>query len=335
MNTSNPWYRSSIIKYIVIALGVIGLDVLIFMYLAQYEGQTQHGNLIDALYWVVSTSTTVGYGDIVLMSRPGKIFAMFVQISGILIVFGILITFVITPWFQKTMIIPLPTRAPVGTSDHIIICGYNRLVETLVDELNEQEVAFLIIEDDEELVRNLMQKQLPCVYGTASGENILKSANITSARFVIANRSDEENANIVLTARNICDVQIVAIAEDAANIKYLKYAGASRVVSPKLVLGRVVGRKAMDPYMGALAGATEFFEGVSIVEFPIYPKSALVGGTLKNAGIKEKTGANVVGIRKGGSLTFDMGPEKLLKGNSVLLATGTVEQLSKLKELIH
>ncbi|MHC1576704.1 MAG: potassium channel family protein [Methanosarcinaceae archaeon] len=323
------------IKYIAIALGVIGLDVLIFISLAKYEGQIQHANFIDALYWVVSTSTTVGYGDIVLISRPGKVFAMFVQISGILIVFGILITFVITPWFQKTMVAPLPIKAPAGISDHIIICGYNQLIKTLVDELNEQDMAFLIIENDEEMIRELMQKQLPCMYGIASEGNVLKHANITSAHFVIANRSDEENANIVLTARNICDVKIVAIVEEAANIKYLKYAGADRVVSPKLVLGRVIGRKAMDPYLGALAGAIEFFEGISIVEFPIYPESVLVGGTLKDAGIKEKTGVNVIGIRKGGSLTFDVGLETILKENSVLLATGKTEQLSKLKELIH
>lgn len=31
--------------------------------------------------------------------------------------------------------------------DHIIICGYNQLVETLIDELTEQDILFVVVED--------------------------------------------------------------------------------------------------------------------------------------------------------------------------------------------
>jgi voltage-gated potassium channel len=179
----------------------------------------------------------------------------------------------------------------------------------------------------------LLKRNINAIYGLASEEETLRNANIKEARFLIANRSDEMNANIVLTARNISEVNIIAIVEDRANKKYLKYAGATSVVSPKELFGRFIGRKAADPFVNRLTGATEFFEAVSIVELPIYPKSPLMGKTMKNAAIREKTGANVVGMWKGGSLTFIIKPDDIIKDNSVLLAIGSNDQLSKLKKL--
>jgi voltage-gated potassium channel len=298
-----------------------------------YEGQSDYANLYDAIYWVVSTITTVGYGDIVVSSPIGKIFAVLVQLSGIPLVFGILFTLLIIPWMEKKIQSSIPSRAPKKLKDHIIICGYNRLIETLIDELKENNIPYILIEEDTELVKELLKRNIHAIYGAVYEEESLKNANIKDALFLIANRSDEMNANIVLTARTISDLNIIAVVEDRSNKRYLKYAGATSVVSPKEMFGRFLGRKAADPFVNRLTGATEFFEGTSIVELPIYPKSPLIGKTIKNAAIREKTGANVVGMWKGGSLTFIIKPDDLIKDNSVLLAIGSSEQLSRLKKL--
>jgi voltage-gated potassium channel len=39
-------------------------------------------------------------------------------------------------------------KVSTGMKDHIIICGYNQLVETLIDELNEQDFPFVIVDED-------------------------------------------------------------------------------------------------------------------------------------------------------------------------------------------
>lgn len=41
----------------------------------------------------------------------------------------------------------LPRKVPSSMKDHIIICGYNQLVETLIDELTEQDILFVVVED--------------------------------------------------------------------------------------------------------------------------------------------------------------------------------------------
>ncbi|MDW7733050.1 MAG: potassium channel protein [Methanolobus sp.] len=325
--------HKAFIKSVFFVLAVIITYVLIFIQIMKYEQRYEFADFFNGFYWVVCTVTTVGYGDIVLESTTGKMFSVLVQLSGIPLVFGFLFTLVIIPWVEKNIRSGLPTKASRNLKEHIIICGYNRLVETLMEELNEDNIPYVLIEEDEELIKRLLKRNIHTIFGRSSEEETLKNANISTARFVIANRSDEMNANIVLTARKLSDLNIIAIVEDSSNKKYLKYAGATSVVSPKELYGRFIGRKAVDPFVRRLTGATEFFEGISIVEFPIYPKSPLIGKTIRNAAIREKTGVNVIGMWKGGSLSFNVRPEDVIRDNSVLLAIGATDQLSELRKL--
>ncbi|MBP1909994.1 potassium channel family protein [Methanolobus bombayensis] len=332
MKRRHLWHKT-LLKSVLGAVAIIVVYMLLFLEIMIYEGQTEYVTIHDAFYWVITTLTTVGYGDIIMTSPIGKMYSVFVQLTGIPLVFGILFTLIIIPWMEKKIQSNIPSRAPKKLNDHIIICGYNRLIETLIEELKENDIPYILVEEEAELVMELLKKNIHAIHGLVSEEDTLKNAHIKEARFLIANRSDEMNANIVLTARNISDVNIIAIVEDRANKKYLKYAGATSVVSPKELFGRFIGRKAADPFVNRLTGATEFFEGVSIVELPIYPRSPLIGKSMKNAAIREKTGANVVGMWKGGTLTFIIGPDETIKDNSVLLAIGSNEQLSRLKKL--
>lgn len=327
------FWHIAVAKYITSVFVVFSLYLSAFIYLMRMEGQFEHANIINGIYWLVCTVTTVGYGDITLSSDAGKLFSVFVQFTGIPLVFGLLFTWLLIPWMEKAVRPAIPSKVSEKLNDHIIICGYNKIVETLIEELQEKSTPYIIIEDDDKLVRTLIKRNVACIFGSASEETTLKNAHIDTARFLIVNESDEMNATIVLTARTMCDVDIIAIVENVSNAKYLKYAGATRVLSPKQLFGDFIGRKAADPFVGKLTGATEFFHGVSIVELPVYPKSSLMGKTLRTASIRERTGANVVGVWSGGKLTYDISPNERIRENSVLLAIGTMDQLARLKKL--
>ncbi|OEU41686.1 potassium channel protein [Methanosarcina sp. Ant1] len=309
---------------------------LIFEYLMVLENQPKNANIITAIYWATTTITTVGFGDVVFTSQAGRIFSIIMQILGIILISGFLVNYVITPWMDRVIKFRLPRKVSSGVKDHIIICGYNQMVETLIDELAEQDLQFVIIEDEEELISELSYKDIPCIFGVPSDKQTLINAGIEKAVLLIANKSDERNANIVLTAREFQHLNIIAIVEDSSNAKYLKYAGADMVVSPKSIFGQFIGKKAMDRLVSRVTGATEIFEGIHIVEFPIYLKSSLIGKTIKEVSSQQQfTGAKIVGIWKSGTLSFDPKEEDVIKVNSVILAVGTPEGLSKLKKLAH
>lgn len=321
--------------YRIVALLIVIIYILLFEYLMILEGQPGNANPITAIYWATSTIATVGYGDVVFTSLAGQLFSVVVQVVGIILISGFLLSYALMPWLDRSIKFRLPRKVPAGLKEHIIICGYNQLVETLIDELAEQDILFVIVDDDTELIRELAYKDVPCILGTPSDKQTLLNANVEKARILIANKSDERNANIVLTSREFEHLRIIAIVEDRSNSKYLRYAGADTVVSPKSMFGQFIGRKAMDRLVSRVTGATEIFEGVHITEFPIYLKSPLIGKTLREVSSQRLTGARIVGIWKSGSLSFDPKEDDLIRDNSVLLAVGTPEQLSKLKKLTH
>ena len=200
----------------------------------------------------------------------------------------------------------------------------------------DQDFPFVIVDEEEELIRELAYKDIPCIFGVPSDKQTLINAGIEKARLLIANKSDEKNANIILTAREFDHLTIIGIVEDMSNSKYLKYAGADAVVSPKSMFGQFIGKKAMDKLVSRVTGATEIFEGVHVVEFPIYMKSPLIGKTIKEVSNRRNLAdAKIVGIWKSGTLSFDPKEEDIIRKNSVLLAVGTPEGLAKLKKLIY
>ena len=70
---------------------------VIFMVLMDYEHQDQNANTIIAIYWVIITITTLGYGDIVFYSPIGRLFSVIVALSGVAILWAVIMPLIITP----------------------------------------------------------------------------------------------------------------------------------------------------------------------------------------------------------------------------------------------
>ncbi len=321
----------SIQSYILVFSFLVLAYSVVFLYL-MHRYESRDYDFITAIYWVIESVTTVGYGDITFKSTIGHLFNIVVIISGVIMIFGYLFPLVLTPQLEKRLRRELPSKAENVLKNHIIICGYNQLVETLISELSEYRIPFMVIDENEKNINALLSREITCVYGDAADEDVLRNSNISKARMLIANQSDEKNASIILTAREVSNVQVISIVENEAKGVYLKYAGSDRVISPKTLFGTYMGSKAIDPLTDHLAGATKFFEDLNIVELPIYPHSNLIGKKLKDVSIRQKTGANIVGLWSGGKLSLNPQPEDLIRENSVLLAVGTEKQLEVLKK---
>jgi len=258
-----------------------------------FEGESL--SLIECVYFVICTMTTVGYGDVVMTSPVGMVFSIVMSLSGVIMLFALLFPFVVMPLVEKQIRGELPTRAPKKLENHIIICGYNTMVESLVNELEDHNKSFIVVDDDEGQIRSLLNDGIQCIFGDPGKEDVLEAAGICRARLLIANQNDEKNASIILTAKESCNTEILAIVDDKSNSDYLKYAGANRVISPKSLLGSFIGRKAVAPLIDRIINSTTFMDDLEITEFPIYPGSSLLNKSLKESRIRDLTGANIVG----------------------------------------
>lgn len=295
-----------------------------------YEGQKQNVDPITALYWVVVTITTLGYGDIVFHSGAGRLFTIIVSISGLFILWAVVLPFEVAPRIERLAKV-IPTAAPPKMTNHIIICGYNSIVESLTERLTMLKMPFLILERSEEKARRIYQKY-PTVLGDPTDHEVLVNANLEHARLFIANETEELNAEVIMAVRDISDIEVIALVDDLARCQIISYAGASRAISPKTLLGNFIAQIAVPSKRQILPGAIPLFGDLLLAELPIYPWSELIGKSL-NFGLLKETGACIVGIWQKGVFKPNPEPEDAIQLNSVLMAVGDKDQLSRIKDL--
>jgi voltage-gated potassium channel len=303
---------------------------LIFMILMSHEGQDLNVDPLTAFYWVVVTITTLGYGDIVFHSQLGRFFSVFVALSGIAILWALILPLIITPRLEH-LFIAAPSSVPEKIMGHIIISGYNPIVETLAERFTIEKIPFLIIERSEEIARGIYRKY-PVLWGDPSEVDVLIKANISSARLFLANEKDELNAEAILTLREISNIDMIALVDDLARARFLRYAGASRIISPKTLLGTFIAQITSPPRKNVFPGAIRLFGDLMLVELPIYPGAELIGEKLVEKAIT-KTGASIVGIWQRGVFVPSPGPEEFVRSNSVLMTVGNIEQLTHIRDL--
>jgi len=324
---ASTFYRRTLVV-IAITITVMGVYTLGFLKLMELEGKNY--TALDAFYWVVTTITTVGFGDIVFESQPGKLFTLFVEVTGLLLIFGIYMPFLIMPWVESRLYIKLPEEAKL--SNHIVICGYSDFIEEFISQISEYNIKYVVIEDSRDKVIELLNNGIKCIYGKFTEETFEK-VNLPKARLMLCSyRDDAKNAEILLTAR-FYRIPKFSIVEDPRYSKFLTYAGATKVISPRGILGVHMAKKARDVIRHEITSALEVAPGLRVAEIFLTAKSRLVGKTLREAKIRTLTGCSVLGVWRDGGFIFNPPPEEILKSNSVLLAVGTREQLNKLLSL--
>jgi Trk K+ transport system NAD-binding subunit len=321
--------RKSLLIYVAATVLLVVVYSFVFLFLmASAEGRSY--TAVDAVYWVITTMTTQGVGDIVFVSSIGKIFAVLVELSGIVLFFAILIPIVVAPVLQSVRA-SVPTKSKA--QEHVLIVGYSSMVETIIEELHERDLPYLVIDGDRDVVQALVERKIPCIYGDPSDEVTLQNAQIQRAKKVVLNQSDEKNAIIALVAKKLTRADIIGLVEDMANAVYLLYAGADKVVSPKQLLGIDIGHKAAMPITHRLIGSTPLIGSLRIFELPILGESGLNGSSIEDAKIRERTGATVIAIWKGAKLSFNPSASEIITDTTVLLLVGTKKQLNAAKEL--
>lgn len=315
---------------LLLVLALVTIYTLLFKYLMQHsEGKIIGYN--DALFWTVSTITTTGevFQRLEYSTPALQFLSMLVQVTGLAVAFAAF-PLVVVPWLKRNIFDILPTSAPTKLKGHVIVCGYNALVESFTKELKIVDIPFLIVEKKKDLAERLYRQGMPVIWGDPEEEDVLRKTGIERASLVIANERDEENASIVLTASAFSNVKIVSVVEDRSKAKYLDYAGAERVVSIKSLTGRYIARKVLEHLRDKIVSPKEFYEGLKIVDIPLEKESPLLGKKIENI----KLGAVIVAVRCKEGLRVNPPKDYVLKDGDIVTAIGSSEELEELRRAL-
>ena len=328
----DTWQRRTGIYVGIIAAVMLGYTAAYDFGMSVFENDPV--TFLHALQVIVETFTTTGFGsDSPWTSPEMNVLVIVIDLTGVALIF-LALPVLVFPLLEDALSTTVPTSVENGQSDHVVVCTFTSRADTLIAELESWDQEYVIVEPDREQATELYEEGYDVIHEEPDSVSGLQRANLTDAKAIVADVSDEVDTSIVLTSKDIAeDVRVVSVVEQPDLARYHELAGADEVLSPRPVLGRSLASKLTTGISLELGGAVELGEDFDIVELPISRGSDLVGKTLQESGLRERAGANVVGAWFRGEFQSPPSPESKLDGSTILLVTGRPEQLERLREL--
>lgn len=180
--------------------------IMILLLILVSVGVFRHGLNIswtDALYFVVSTVTTTGYGDITPRdaSVTIKLYACLLMVLGsaaFATLYSIITDLLVTARLQQLM----GTRG-IPESDHVVVVGLGNVGYRVIDELRSAQLPVVAIETNPGgRFVDAIRAHTPVILGDAGLRATLERAGVARARAVVCATSDDAiNLSVSLAAK--------------------------------------------------------------------------------------------------------------------------------------
>lgn len=216
-------------------IGLTALSVFVFSWGMDLS-------LVDAFYFVVTTVTTVGYGDITphKASPALKLFGCLLMVLGsatLATLTSILTAFVVTERFERLL-----GRGRVPASGHVVVVGDGNVGSRTLGELARAGVPAAAVDVDPAV--RVRSAGAAVVIGDARRLEVLEEANVATARAVVTVTGDDAvNLGVALLARKLNPkIRTVVRIFDAGLAEKVQAGldvdvamGAARVAAPMFV----------------------------------------------------------------------------------------------------
>ena len=297
----------------------------------------------DSLYLTAMTITTVGYGDIVPQHMAGRIFTIFLVFSGVglvLYAFSKFAETMVEGGLRNILERNKMKKEVSRLRDHYIVCGYGRIGKVICKILTQNKRAFVVIETNEEEIKNIEAEGYHTLAGEASDDDILLAAGIMNARGLIAVVStDADNVFITLTARGLNPKLFIlgrSSGAPGAETKLLR-AGASKVISPYYIgarrMAQLIVRPTVIDFIDLTMHAGEL--GLRMEELLVTEKASFANKTLIESGIRKNFDIIVVAIkRRGDDMIFNPKPDTVIMAGDILIVLGDYSQINALEKKV-
>ena len=302
----------------------------------------EHMPLFEAFYMTIITITTVGFAEVIPLSQIGRTITVIIIILGISVgayTIGVLVRALVEGELVKIFGRIKVQKQVSGLKNHFIICGFGRIGRIICDELAADNINFVVIEQDPQVIEHIEARKYLYLEMDATSEEALMQAGIMKAKGIVtAVNSDANNVFITMTAKSLRpDVFVLARASEEQNEAKLFRAGATRVVSPYLIGGRRIAQMLKKPTVVdfidiAMMGS---HLGLMMEEATIGDKSSLIGKSLIDSNLRRDYGVIIVAIKKlSGDMVFNPMPSESLDAGDVIVVIGKKEDLKRMNSVM-
>ncbi len=319
-------------KAAAVILGV-GLLMVIVHSIIFHQLMIRDGNehsWVTSVYWTMTTMSTLGYGDVTFESDAGRLFSLWVLLSGVVYMLVLMpffvIQYVVTPWVDGRRAARTPRRVPAALHGHVILVGSDAVTQAFVARAERSRVPAVIVLEDASLAGELHDLGRKVLVGPLDSAATYRNAGAARARMVVSTLSDTANTNVAFTVRQAAaQVPVAVTAAKPVSVDVLNLAGADHV----LELGQVLGRE----MASRVLGSTGRYHAIGTIGDTIIAEAAargtcLVGMTLGEAIAQQRSRVRILAILRKGRLRA-MTPDQRITDGTVLVLAGKQEDLAE------
>lgn len=250
-------------------------------------------------------------------------------------------------------------------SDHVIIVGFGLNGRNLARVLKHFKIDHVIIETNPFTVKTERKKGCPIIFGDGSSDEILTHANINRARIIVIAISDAASSRrIAAQARRMNPgIHVIVRTRYILEMEPLYKLGVNEVIPEEFetsieILSRVLRKyllthdeiercvsevrgdsyemfRSMSHRHSHAVGISGFLTGAELGTFRVGSTSPLVGHSLRDGILRDRSGATLLMIKRGSDVVPNPDPVWELQENDIVLILGTPEQLAAAASLFE
>jgi len=298
--------------------------------------------LFEAFYMTIITISTVGFSEIRPLTVVGRSITLVVIVLGISV--GTYTIGIIVRWFVEGELSKIFGRRKLqkqmaDLKNHFIICGFGRIGRIICQELYEDNIEFVVIEQNASVIEEIAAEKYLFLEMDATSEEALMAAGILKAKgLVTAVNSDANNVFITLTAKGLRpDIFVLARSPEEKNEAKLNKAGATKVVSPYMIgarrMAHVLKRPTVVDFIDIATMGNRL--GLIMEKAPIDSKSRFAGKNLIDSRLRQDFGVLIVAIKKlSGEMIFNPISLETLETGDFIVLIGKKDDLKPMNEIL-
>jgi voltage-gated potassium channel len=334
-------HHTQLIRVVILLAAVCGIGVLGYTIIERWA-------FLDSLFMTIITLTTVGFGEVRPLTPSGRVFTIFLLFIGVgVLLYGVssLTAFIVEGDLRDILRKRKRSRKMkeriAALKDHYIICGAGEIGTHVINEFIRMKKPFVVIERNHEVIQRLLEREyIPFVEGNADEDEVLRRAGIEQAKGLISVLpEDKDNLFTIVAARTLQpNIRIVTKAVKEGSVSKLKRAGANSVISTRAIGGMRIASEMLRPAVVSFLDSImlEHELTLRVEEAAVDSSSSMVGMTLAQSQITQKTGLAVIAVKDGeqDKYTHNPGANYTLRANDVLFVVGDLAQIEKLREMM-